>query len=274
MIIKKILFTTDFSANAANALNFAVKIAKKTGAQLSILYAFHPHLTQENVPPYIYEDVVKKDEIECLRKLEKLKRSIATEINAITIFRQGFAEDVIKEVADENKIDLIVMGTKGASGVSGVIFGSITSSVLSDSTCPVLAIQPDAKYSSFKHIAFTTELNNEDLPIIKQLSQFAKLFDAELSVLHINKLDFDSLEVQLNEFESKLKNMSAGDKVNFRFVKYDNVMDGIDFFIKENNVDLLSMITHKRNLFERIYHGSLTKKISHKAFIPLLSFSL
>jgi len=144
MEIKRILFPTDFSEGSSNALQYAVDMAKRYGAKLYLIHVIYdiakatgwyvPHTSMDEM----YKDIEKEAEkelgrygLEELRSLKGMERSVL----------KGVPHDVIVKFANDNKIDLIIMGTHGRKGVGRLLFGSTASQVVRYSPCPVLTVR-------------------------------------------------------------------------------------------------------------------------------------
>ena len=151
--MKKILLPTDFSDNAENAIKYAVQLYKDEKCNFILLNTYTPiiyqveHL-QASAPQLQVLEIVKETS---KRKLNELIQTIKTEFNnpnhtftQISAFNTLTAE--IDALFEGNIMDLIVMGTKGASGLKEVLFGSHTIHVLKNTKCPVIAIP-----SGFSH---------------------------------------------------------------------------------------------------------------------------
>ncbi len=144
MVIKKILFATDFSEGSSNALPYAVDMAKQYGARLYLIHVIYdvaktagwyvPHSSIDE----IYADMKKAAEaelgktfIEEMRGFREIERVVLT----------GIPYEEITKFAEENGIDLIVLGTHGRRGIDRVLFGSTAEQVVRNASCPVLSVR-------------------------------------------------------------------------------------------------------------------------------------
>ncbi len=144
MEIKSILFPTDFSEGSAQALQFAVDLAKRYGAKLYVVNVIYdvvkatgwyvPHVSLDKMYDDIREGAKKELErfgVEELSGMKDLERTILT----------GVPHEEIINFAKNNKIDLIVMGTHGRRGVDRILFGSTAAQVVRFAPCPVLTVR-------------------------------------------------------------------------------------------------------------------------------------
>lgn len=144
MKIERILFPTDFSEGSDNALHYAVDFAKQYNAKLYILHVIYdvmkamdahvPHTSADE----FYKDLDKwaMEEIEdcCIEEIRALP-------NVAKMVLKGIPYEEIVKMATDEKIDLIVMGTYGRTGLDRLLFGSTAERVVRKAPCPVLSVR-------------------------------------------------------------------------------------------------------------------------------------
>ena len=146
---KKILFCTDFSANADRAFVFAVNSAlRNPGCELHLLHVI-PEPPAQFWKGYIYEvdedvDARAKREIDA-KLAEAYRPRVPADVKLVIAMRIGEARHQILEYAREQDVDLIVLGRQGASAVGKILFGNVTERVVRKADCPVLVIPPPPK---------------------------------------------------------------------------------------------------------------------------------
>ena len=186
-MINKILVPTDFSEVANNALMYSVKLAEKCGAELHILHIKQIPIADPSFPAETYQIYI--DEIQHVEDegVKKLQDSFIKNSNVATTFHSatGFIADEIMTFCNDNPIDLVVMGTTGASGLAELLVGSNAASVIGKSQVPVLVIPPNHKYQPLKHVLYSTDYNEPEFPAVMRMLFFAELYDAKVSVLHV-----------------------------------------------------------------------------------------
>src|ERR1035441_7453332 len=156
-MIKNILVPTDHSINAHKAAKYAIAIAQKSGAKITFLNIYYlPTYIKDAPTDPVSEEILKQeanDEMEIFKK-EHLSENIVIEMNCV--LKVGNIVEQIVACANEINADLIVMGTKGASGVAGVLLGSNTQDVIEKTDIPVLAVPLMSHRLEFKNIIFAT----------------------------------------------------------------------------------------------------------------------
>ncbi|HMQ68430.1 MAG TPA: universal stress protein [Ignavibacteria bacterium] len=277
--MKNILFPTDFSPNADNALNYAVEITRKIKGNLILFHAYSVQLIDPNMPAEIYLSAYQEEEKSAKENLDALCRKLIESnkgadgsclFNIDTIVSQGLVVDEVLALSDDFKIDLIIMGTHGASGITELILGSNTASVIEKATVPVLAIPHNINYKDIEHIVYAYDDIKSGLPKLSRLLDLAKIYESNITLLHIIESEKDIADVNRKEFE-KIKESTDYGKIELELVKEENILEGINDYVNSNDVDILAMTIKKRSLFDKIFSRSLTKKMAYHTKIPLLA---
>jgi nucleotide-binding universal stress UspA family protein len=272
--MKKILVPTDFSQGAEMAVKYAAELANKINAELVLFHATHVPVMMPGAPMPVYdypiEQFIENNLIELKKSWEKISGSLNYKILKIQyVVKTGFAGDEIKSYAQENEIDFIVMGTSGASGLRKII-GSIASDVALNAKCPVIAVPYDyPKGSEIKKIVLAADYKKADARP-EFAAEFAKMFGAEILIYHVQKDNdlvpsAEEAEVGLT-LEATVKSIPH----SYHFSVDGNVAESINTFSRENKADLLVLMPHKKNFFERIFKAAVTGEITESASIPVM----
>lgn len=274
--MKTILFPTDFSPGADNAFNYAIGLSDKLKAKIILFNSFH-------IPAYsgvpIDEDVeeqlmnIANDQLQNLKDKALLQNR---NLDVKNVVNYGFAVDKIISTAEENHADMVIMGTKGASGFKEVFIGSNAASVLEKAPCPVLVIPENAEFKNFEKIAFATNFRDSDFDSITSLTEIAALFNSEIMIVHVSQVapteDYESDLLQWYKDELKKKTNFEYKNISFHDLVGGNVDYELEDFIEKNKVDLLALSMRKRNIFSKLFDRSLTKKMAYHSHTPLLAF--
>jgi len=149
MKIKKILVPTDFSADAEHALAAAKGLARDLGAEIVLMHAYHVDLPMATpalgggyvLPVGFYEEL----RAQATKQIEELADGVAKDgisVTSVAIEERPFS--AILEEAKRRSVDLIVMGTRGLTGLKHVAFGSVAERVVREAPCPVLTVKGDS----------------------------------------------------------------------------------------------------------------------------------
>ncbi|MDH4090897.1 MAG: universal stress protein [Cyclobacteriaceae bacterium] len=270
----KILIPTDFSENAAHAIKYASVVAKALGAEVKLLCVCTPPLSRNDVAYELIEAEMSKAEKAAHKELLKISGELldAFGVPCEKEVRTGSTVYEIINAASESKTDLIVMGTKGASGIGGFLFGTNTGEVIEATPCPVLAVPADAPIALPKKVVFATNFYDSDIQTLKELSTLVNKLNAELILLHVSKEKVKS-ERDTIEAYSKTVAVETGHQEPFYYVlQHDDTQKGINLFVDSVGADLIALSTRKRKEFEKLFDRSLTKKMAYQARLPLLAF--
>lgn len=261
--MKNILFPTDFSNYAAHAFPSALLLARRFGAKITILHAFgKPEtaygMTNEEKAKMVAENLLAFGTEHTGPEDENVQLDYAAEL--------GYPSEVIVKSALELEADIIVMGT---SGSSKALFGTTAINVLEKADCPVLVVPPAEDLTSkIERILFTTDFAFRDLLGINALKRWRLFFDAKLDVLHVLQKGEDELAAKINL--AALKEVYQNEeKISFQLT-IGSVREEIERYIEQNDVDLLAMITHKRDFMGRLLDISVTKNVARNIHVPML----
>lgn len=283
--MRTILVPTDFSDCSANAVKYAILFAEKTERKLLFFHSTFL-LIPTRSSGTAYMNAVKADKEAKLKTLtefiEKIYRSLKIKRNENnTKFLVKFGHPVVEninEVINEQFIDLIIIGTHGATGFRKVFVGSNTASVIEQSYCPVLAIPHKYKFSGIKTIAYASSDLDSLKKELKKIIPIAQKLEASLKIFHITA-GAESLTKKTEKFNSEVFIKSLSHFFKFPDMSLSVIdggktilVDAIGNFVKHNKPDVLVMLTQKRSFFDKIFHTSQTKEISYQSRVPLMAF--
>ena len=274
--MKKILVPTDFSSNAKNAVDYAVALAKKEKSKLILLHAFHIQYPTSEIPVAMVIEEVSKTQREAEKKLTKLCSDISAskKVECDFICKEGLAMDIVLEISQKIRADLIIMGTKGASGIKEVVFGSNTAIVIEKANCPVIAVPKNASFSGIRNIVFSTDYHESDILTLKRIVEIAKAFKSRVNILHAADEEFkhEIEEELMDSFKKAVSKKIKYNKLSYT-IKYSKLLEKVlHQYVKKEMPDLIAMSTRRRNLLEKIFGSSITKKMAYHSNIPLLAF--
>jgi nucleotide-binding universal stress UspA family protein len=273
--MKKILFPTDFSKVANNAFVHALGLAKLVHGELILLHTYELPIIDNQFAPQNYKEVFDslelanfdrfKDEIPKLRDI-----AAAHNFEHIKMSHMLMDGDLIynvKEIIKNDKIDFVVMGTSGASGWKEMFLGTNTGEAIANLSVPVLSIPESAKFAKIETIGFTTRFREKDKAALSNVIQIAKSAGAMVKCLYVETKESDNTEATYKDWEDHFKT----EPVQFYIIPSDKINQTIEEFIVHQNIDVLAMLTYKRNFFQWLFTTSLTEKMSYHCNIPILA---
>jgi len=271
--MKTILLMTDFSKNARNAIKYAIQAFGE-----DMEYILMTSYIIRSAPASVV-NIARRVEENCEEDLKSdldfIKSTFPEypNLKITTLCEYGDPSDVLKTIQKQNIIDLVVMGTKGASGLIKVLVGSVTASVIRSTPLPVLAVPENAAFTTFDKIVFASDLHpiqNENL--VKPLKQIAEKFDSDVMLLKVLRKGGMSKEKANSEI-GKLEHSGylSGLNKSWNFVESDHLSTAIEQFCEENQAGLLVVIARHSEFFDRIFHSSVSQQLVFHAKLPILA---
>ena len=180
--MKRILVPVDFSHNSSDALRFAGEIALKSGAEIFAVNVYSGTRPLKVMAP-ILEDKMLSFTMHALRRHDNLKLSVKYSFHVIN--NSKFVNGILSS-GMLAEMDLIVMGTKGASGLKEVFIGSNTFTLAQKIDLPLIAVPRNTFFQGMKRILFCSDFNNhQNIERLAPLKEIAQLFNSEVRICHI-----------------------------------------------------------------------------------------
>jgi nucleotide-binding universal stress UspA family protein len=269
--ISHILFPIDFSDTSEKALPFALELARRNKASITMMHTIEEPYDFAPMLEDIKKQVNRKVETLFNDKLETIAENSAyKELDIDTRIQNGRISLAILEEAKHSKADFIVMGTTGASGLEKVLFGSNASEIILQAKIPVLAVPENSGYDGLEHITFLTDYNDGDIKALQQTAELAKLFDSEITVVHIAKertLKTEIMHRGFKEIASKQVNYKAMD---FELVIQSSFIAGVADFLETHTSSLITMVRYRKPFFTKFLNKDHSKELGFYSKIPLL----
>jgi len=185
---KNILFATDFSPSAKLGVPYAAELASRYGANL---YAFHVRTPAVNpmTPPNSWRGLEEAAKSEIKQQKQELLATFAG-IQPEILISEGDLWFNLEAAIEEHDIDLIVLGTRGRSGISKFLWGSAAEEIFRQAPCPVMTVGPQVPVQpkegeQFAHILFATDFSPESVAAAPYALSLAAEYRAQLTLLHV-----------------------------------------------------------------------------------------
>ncbi|KAA1242725.1 universal stress protein [Aquimarina sp. RZ0] len=275
---KKILLPTDFSKNAWNAISYAIELYKNSPCDFYVLNTFNASgyaLESMMIPEpgeRIYEEVKRKSEKGLSKILERLSfRDESPDHKFFMVSQFNSLLDGIKEFVEKQDIEMIIMGTKGATNAGNIVYGSNTILVMEKvRNCPVMAIPEEVLYTVPKEIVFPTDykmyFKRREL---QYLIDIARITNAAIRMLHItnNKL----LDKEQENNKNLLQEYFEGVPHTFHTLSNVDVHGGLSAFVESRNSDMITFINRKHSFFGSIFSRPMVKDLGCHSKVPVLA---
>ncbi len=270
--MKKILVPTDFSDTANKARDYAIQIAQMLNAEVVLLNAYHVPYAGASAGALVNVDNLALEEVEKqMRGQLEYVRLNYSDVKFSSLCSSGLLVDTVKQLNKEGDIDLIVMGTTGTTGMVENFLGSNASSLIGSVKTPIITVPAKANLNLPKRIIVANDLKdsgeNQLYATLKQIAgnnessiDFLFVVDddaqADRKIEHLKAAKFDE------EFDASYH--------PFHFRESGDAEEGILDYIKDKDFDLLVVVTHQRNFWQKLVDKSVSKSLVKHAEIPIL----
>jgi nucleotide-binding universal stress UspA family protein len=275
--MKRILVPCDFSSQSREAYKTAMNWVTKTGGEVIALHVifipavYDVSFSGETIafnPEYL--SAMERDATNEFEKMKKESNFPSVKSRLEIVY--GDVVFSIRNFAELNKIDTIIMGTSGSSGLTEIFIGSNTEKVVRHSSVPVLAVRQYVEISSIKNIVFPTLMNLDLTEFMKKLKELQQFLQAKLHILFINSPGYflrdSDAEETFNEFVKQYKIENC----EFHFRNYRNEEEGIFDFVTTQKMDLIAMATHARKGLAHLFNGSITEDVVNHIASPVWTY--
>ncbi|MBQ4915937.1 universal stress protein [Maribacter sp. MMG018] len=275
--MKNIMIPTDFSENAWNALLYGISFFEKTHCVFHIVHVSSMNTnasgeTPMYISPEILEDSLLKESIgklkELLERIQQLPLNPKHKFETVALY--GFLTDHLKKEAKEREIDLIIMGTKGASGLKSVSIGSNTGNVITKVPCTVLAVPENSTYHRPVEVGFPSDFQLKyNVKILDTIRDLITLKKSSLRFLYISAKG-EELSEQQQKNKQILADYFKDIEQSFHMITGKKIDAAVQCFAESRNLDMLVMVAKNLNFLERILFRPTVEKISYHTKIPFL----
>jgi nucleotide-binding universal stress UspA family protein len=273
--MKKILVPCDFSEAATNAFRFALEIADQSNGEVFLLHVVELPVMYDTLlmPSLSFEEVYLKDmKANAEKTFAKMKAKWAKDGPKVTgHVSYGPTATMINSFAKDKKADLIVVGTKGASGLKEIMIGSNTEKIVRTSAIPVIAIKKTFK-DKIKNIAFANSLLEDEEVLATQVKALQDFFKAKLHIVFINTPANFRRD---GEIRQELKAFAKRYMFKDFTISIYNDMDqesGLTNFAKEIKADMVALGTHGRKGLAHLMSGSIAENVVNHIECPIWTF--
>lgn len=277
--LKTIIHPTDFSENAAKALEFAIDFSKKFNAKLVILHVESSPSILKKSPGLSLrskkEEVNKNGIVERLKKyvdgyLEKSESNLKIEF--VVQFNSSTAKGILDAII-EMRADLVVVGTKGTSKLKRLIAGSTTKALVAAADCPVLVIPENAVLKDIKQIVYASDYDENDIAAIKNIVPVSQTFNGKILAVHIFKKETEEDE-KAASFQRQLMKEVRYLHLNYESLVSADIPGSLIACLKLNQADLLVLFEKENTGIAGLFQKNIAKQLVLHTDIPLMTYNI
>ncbi|WP_121353102.1 universal stress protein [Flavisolibacter nicotianae] len=260
-----ILVPTDFSPAAAKATAYAAQLAKKVDASVRLLHAYQLPVPMTDYPVLmVTADDLKKVTEDSLQRAKEEGQKAAADVPFETESRLGDVVTEIDDVCKERNPVAVVVGVKQMTGFDRMLFGDTTLSLVKHCTVPVIAVPENTRVGVPTNVVLATDLlNAEEIPAAN-IAAIIAVLGANLHVVHVE-------QKESTHYPEELMKAFVGINASYHPIREDDVTEGLKRYVEQNNIDLVLVLPHKHNLYERLFFRGHTKGILHAMPVPVMS---
>ena len=272
-----VIFPTDFSPCAQNAMKYAIEIAKALKCPLRAIHEVDVSGVHSSAMMTSNTlNMVSMLEEQATASLDQVKEQI-NDLGVKCVSQLLIGKSLhhyIKHI-EEDEDPFVVMGTVGSGAIENRLLGSQTSKILNEIAAPILVVPTEASFDGIAEIIFATDYKSSDTKHFKLLTEIGNHFKSNIDAVHVadGKFDEKTELILLSDFEKEITKSVDYLKLNFQLLYANNIEDRLQTMIKEQQVDLLVLVTQKRSFFDRFFDKSLAKKMIYHTHIPMLIFA-
>ena len=261
-----VLVPTDFSENSLNAASYGLQLLGEQINAVKLLNTFEePSGSAAKIMSFSAE-LLKESRNDLRAFQEKLTRTYDfSGIKLSRISEQGSLPYVIDNMKEVEKIDLIIMGTQGASGLEEVFMGTNTSDVIAKCEMPLLAVPANCSYRVPKKIMIADDGYGCEDGTLRMARVIARKYDSDVHIVTVTDGNAD-------KFTEHSYDPEAFEDIDTQFhvIESNDVDEALNDFVEENKVDMVVMIHRHMSLFDRLFSRSSSKQMSMHTTVPLL----
>ena len=266
--MKRVLLATDFSDNADHAIEYALMLFGNEQVEYCLLNSYG---LLHNIPETLIslEDILREQSEKGLAKtLDRIKKA-HQEVKIESLSLYGDAPTIIKKVANERKVDLVVLGNKGST-LDGTIYGSTTTQLARGMKQPMLIVPYTHSGESPHRILLATDLVQiKDLNVLDSMLEVARKFTSEIVVMNVTSpSEHRKVEQAIKRLD--FNNHFDGISSKFEVVDNEDIISGINEYANNYRADLLVVSPKRYPYFKNLFHKSITQNMVKHSEIPVM----
>ncbi len=260
--MKTVLIVTDFSKASRNASLYGMAFAKNIGARI---YLFNSYKIPNPAPGLntgiSRYDIMMQTDKRLLEEADEIDQG-RSEIEIIC--DEGESSEAIVKSAKEKSVDFIIIGMKGSGKNVKKIFGSTATTLARNCRIPVIIVPEQAKYQTPKILVYASDSVVADTAIPVAITELSRIFNSRVFVVKVATGETGEFAKENKDIRKNIPNTF------FEYITDTDVSHGLNNFIVQHSADMLVMVPHKHEMFERLFKKSETKDMIFHTKIPLM----
>lgn len=278
---KNIVVATDFSDASLVAYHYAHRLASRFQADLKVVHTFQIFVNAAR--PELTEFAPSISELQTLNEgrmahfisetndLPEGDTLVASKVKVTTEVQVGFAGEYLIELSKDPSVDLLVLGTAGEKNWFDRLLGSVSVEVSQGAHCPVLLVPQKADFQGIHNILYGVSDDSAKPKTLRIVVDWAKYFKSNLHFVHVETSSNDELKEPIRHFFSHyIEQYAPSTTHSIKSIQAPSAMNGLWKYSSKNDIDLVVVVSHHRDFWERFNHHSVSKDLSLHTKLPIL----
>ncbi|MDD4777543.1 MAG: universal stress protein [Fermentimonas sp.] len=288
-IVKEVLIPVDFSDYSLMACEFGFRLADDLNCNVKLMHAFFTPFYPASIPfgdsftlqatdKDVYQDIKKNTELEMNNLIKRIEDNISKgafpKVPYTTTLVEGLPEEEIISYSKKVRPTAIVMGTRGKNARDLDLIGSVTAEVMDGCRTPIFAVPEDSKVRNLtevKRVVFLTNFQEREFKALDIMMKLLKPYQIEIILAHIAKKEDIWNEIKLSGFQNRLSELYPKLKIGYMLIdQSESLEETLEKYVKENNIDMISLSSSRRNIFARMFNPGIARKMLFHSNTPIL----
>jgi nucleotide-binding universal stress UspA family protein len=269
--MKTILVPTDFSANANTAVQYAAHIAAQINSKIILFHSVPVQVAVAEVPAWYEPEqgLLEYYENKLSEEAKQLRLDNNSRFDVEVACRKGSLGQNLNDLIQEREVDLVVMGFKGASSWLDRLIGTVTSTFIKETVCPVLIVPGEVAPALPQRVAYAADFEHQEQVFLTQLLEVTTPLQAQVSIVHVQNRPETDMAAEERALED-INRAFPDNAFAFAEVRQQDVAAGLEAFVRENQMDVLALASRDRSFLEDLFHTSVTDRLADHPAVPLL----
>ncbi|MCI4671456.1 MAG: universal stress protein [Bacteroidia bacterium] len=278
--MKKILVPLNLRSDYQNVLNYAQSIAEKSEAEI-LFFLSGPKRAMKKTGTWRMGSIEEVGAVLDLMRSKQLRTGLRPLLETMAQiganfslrFEPGNWTNELISLSKNEDFDLMIVGTDANNGFRRYLRLSWISRLLGAVRMPIFILPPKSPFNEIQHITYAVDLTDYDATVVNQIKSIATLFDAKLTIAHVNVEESEMPDQYVSTLDQTISNTLDYPKINYRFFDHADPFGGIKNLVHLNNTQVLALINRKQFSWRKLFRSnSMTKKMATELKVPVLAF--
>lgn len=277
--MKTILFPTDFSNNALHASQYAGMLARRYDAKVILLniYEMTVPVVSEFQMTYDTDNMIVQRGKDAEQNLQFFTDKFIINTNLppeqiSQMVEYGLVSDVIIDIAKKMNVDLIVMGTKGASNTIDRWLGTNAENVMEAAQCPVWIVPENTLLTLPQTIMYAADFKEDEVTATYKVLSMAQPLGATCKVIHIHDYFELNVDKTVKQTVAELKDEFQNFDISFKDINREEILKGLETYVRTHKPDVLALAVYEKSFFSKLFNSHITQHFIQDAKLPMLFF--